>query len=416
MENLPDLKLDYIRSFFPSLAGEWVFMDNAGGSQTLKLVADRIADYLLHSNVQHGASYQVSQKAQQRVRTATETMATLVNASDPQEIVMGPSATFMFRILSICLSAQWSPGDEVVITNTDHEANVSPWTDLERMGITTKVWELNPETLQLDLEDLQALLSPQTKLVAVTHTSNVLGTINPIREIADMVHLHGTLLAVDGVAYAPHRLVDVQALNADFYVFSLYKVYGPHYALMYGKKSLLLAMQGLNHYFINGDQIPYKFQPGNVNFELAYGAAGLVDYLSQVARSHSPERQHTLRGEMALAFDLFAKHEEVLAKRLMNYLGQKSSVRIIGEPIPDAEKRVPTISFVVENQSSDDVVNKIDPYQIGIRYGDFYAKKLVQALNLEPQNGVVRVSLVHYNSIEEVDRLIAGLETSGLIK
>lgn len=409
------LDLDYIRPHFPALAGDWIFMDNAGGSQTLGLVAERIGDYLLSSNVQHGASYAVSQQAMRRVQVATEAMATLVNARHASEVVMGPSATAQFRILALSLAQGWQPGDEVIITNTDHEANVSPWTDLEAQGIVIKVWRCDPDTQHLHLDDLRGLLSERTRLLAVTHTSNLLGTLNPIRPIADLVHEAGALICVDGVAHAPHRLVDVQALDVDFYVFSFYKVYGPHYALLYGRRELLVELPRFNHYFINGEQVPYKFQPGNVNFELAYSTTGLADYLSGVARHHIQGNHLSLREEMKVAFDLFAEHEEALARRLLDYLTSKDKVRIIGDPSSDQQRRVPTISFVVEGLPSDTLVSRIDPFHIGIRYGDFYAKKLIHDLGLTDQNGVVRVSLVHYNTLEEVDRLIEALEAAAML-
>lgn len=415
MPSMP-LDLGYVRSHFPALQGDWIFMDNAGGSQTLQMVAERISDYLLHSNVQHGASYAVSQQAARRVQMATEAMATLVNARHPSEIVMGPSATAQFRILALSLARGWQPGDEVIVTNTDHEANLSPWTDLQAQGIAVKVWRCDPESQQLSLDELDKLLSERTRLVAVTHTSNLLGTLNPIRSIAERVHAAGALICVDGVAHAPHRLVDVQALDVDFYVFSFYKVYGPHYALLYGRRELLVELPRFNHYFIDGEQVPYKFQPGNVNFELAYGTAGLADYLSQVARHHLRGSHLSLRQEMEAAFDLFAAHEEALAERLLTYLTAIPGVRIIGDLSPDRGRRVPTISFVVEGQPSDVIVSGIDPFHIGIRYGDFYAKKLVYDLGLEAQNGVVRVSLVHYNTLEEVDRLIEAFEATGLVR
>jgi selenocysteine lyase/cysteine desulfurase len=219
--------IDFVRQQFPSLAGDWTFFDNAGGSQTLKQVVDRISEYLLTSDVQLGASYAISQLAGDRVAKAAQAMATLINAKSPSEVVMGSSTTLMLRILSLCLSQTWTPGDEVIVTNCDHEANIGPWVDLKKQGIQIKVWRLNPDTLTLHLEDLEQLLSDRTRLVALTHASNLLGTINPIKEIAKVVHAQGAMICVDGVAYAPHRLVDVQDLDVDFYVFSFYKVYGP---------------------------------------------------------------------------------------------------------------------------------------------------------------------------------------------
>jgi len=409
----PTLDLTYVRSQFPALDQQWTYMDNAGGSQVLKGVADRIHDYLISTSVQHGASYAVSQQAVNRVQEATQVVASLLNAADPQEVVMGPSTTALIRILSLCISQQWKEGDEVIVTNTDHEANVSPWTDLEAKGIKVHIWKANLDTHRLELDDLAPLMNERTQLVAVTHTSNVLGTLNPIRQIADFVHERNALICVDGVAHAPHRLVDVQQNDADFYIFSFYKVYGPHYAVMYGKKQLLLDMPGLNHYFIKRTDLPYKFQPGNVNFELAYGMLGLTDYLQEIARLHFPNETRNTRADFQRAFDLFSRQEEVLGEKFIEYLQTKSRVRIIGEPTADASLRVPTISFVVEGVKSDEIVAFVDSHHIGIRFGDFYAKKLIHDLGLDAQNGVVRVSLVHYNSLDEVNRLISALEESG---
>ena len=405
------LQVDYVRQQFPALAGDWVFLDNAGGSQTLKQVVDRISEYLFTSDVQLGASYAISQLAGERVLRAREAVATLINAADSTEVVMGGSTSLLLRLLSFCLGRGWHPGDEIIVTNMDHEANVSPWMDLQQQGLVVKIWRVNPDTLELDLEDLKALLSPQTRLVALTHASNILGTINPIRSIADLVHAQGAMICVDGVGYAAHRLVDVQALDVDFYTFSFYKAYGPHYAVLYGKQQHLLSIPGINHYFIDGPDIPYKFQPGNVNFELSYGMLGLCDYLSDLAKLHHPDAiEQSLRNRMVQAFELISAYEEGIGERLLHYLTSKPNVRIIGSPHADQDKRVPTISFVVSGVDSATIPPQIDPHRIGIRYGDFYAKRLIKDLELDKQNGVVRVSMVHYNTIDEIDRLIECFE------
>jgi cysteine desulfurase family protein (TIGR01976 family) len=412
MTHPTSLSLDFVRQQFPSLAGDWTFFDNAGGSQTLKRVVDRISEYLLTSDVQLGASYAVSQLASERVAKAAQAMATLINARTASEVVMGSSTTLMIRILSLCISQTWNPGDEVIVTNCDHEANIGAWVDLAKQGIKIKVWRLNPDTLKLHLEDLEQLLSDRTRLVAFTHGSNILGTINPVKDITKLVHRHGAMVCVDGVGYAPHRLIDVQDLDVDFYVLSFYKVYGPHYALLYGKQEHLLAMPGINHYFIGKTDIPYKFQPGNVNFELSYGMLGLCDYLSELAQLHYGEQTAPdLRSQMVQAFDLMSVHEDVISDRLLKYLTSKSNVRIIGQPQANRDLRVPTISFVVEGINSQTIPLQIDKHNIGIRFGDFYAKRLIEDLGLDKQGGVVRVSMVHYNTIEEVDRLIQALET-----
>lgn len=401
------LQLDFVRQQFPALAGDWVFLDNAGGSQTLKRVVDRISEYLLTSDVQLGASYAISQLAGDRVLRAREAVATLINAADSTEVVMGGSTSLLLRILALCLSQGWRAGDEVIVTNCDHEANVSPWVDLKPQGIVIKTWKLRPDTLELHLEDLASLLTPRTKLVALTHASNVLGTINPIRQIADLVHANGALVCVDGVGYAAHRLVDVQALDVDFYAYSFYKTYGPHYAVLYGKQEHLLNLPGINHYFITGADIPYKFQPGNVNYELSYGLLGLCDYFSDLARVHYGEAlDPTQRGRMVQAFELISNYEDIIGDRLLRYLNSKPNIRIIGHSEAERNQRVPTISFVVDGVDSATIPPQIDVHKIGIRYGDFYAKRLIEDLGLLPQNGVVRVSMVHYNTLEEVDRLI----------
>lgn len=401
---IPSLNLPFVRQQFPALAGDWVFFDNAGGSQTLQPVVDRISEYLLTSNVQLGASYAVSQRSGDRVNQGAQAAATLMNAADPSEVVMGASTSLLLRILSLCLSQQWSAGDEVIVTDCDHEANVSPWVDLQERGIVVKTWRVHPETLELRLDDLEPLLSPRTRLVALTHASNILGTINPIRPIADAVHRAGALVCVDGVGYAAHRAIDVQAMDVDFYVFSFYKVYGPHYAALYGKREHLLSIPGINHYFIAEAEIPYKFQPGNVNYELSYGVVGLCDYLAQLASSQPQSTSQ--RQQIEQAFDLISQHEVDLGDRLLRYLRSKPNVAIVGHPYAEAEKRVPTISFTVAGVDSATIPPQIDLHQIGIRYGDFYAKRLIAALGLESQHGVVRVSMVHYNTLEEVDRLI----------
>ncbi|MEH1884861.1 cysteine desulfurase-like protein [Nostoc sp.] len=405
------LNLDKVRQYFPALAGEWTFFDNAGGSQTLKKVVDRISEFLLSSDVQLGASYAVSQLAGERLALATRGMATFINANSSKEIVMGPSTTMMLKVLSTCLGQTFTPGDEIIVTNCDHEANIGAWVTLEKQGIKVKVWQIRPDTLELDLADLEVLMSHRTKLVTLTHASNVLGTINPIKEIAAFVHDRNAMICVDGVAYAPHRLVDVQDLDVDFYTLSCYKVYGPHHALLYGKEEHLLRLPGLNHYFIQQTDIPYKFQLGNVNFELSYGMLGLCDYLSELAQLHSGDQTAPdLRNQMVQAFDLISIHEEKISDRLLNYLNSKSNVRVIGQSKADRQLRVPTISFVVDGMNSSTIPAKIDQHYIGIRYGDFYAKRLIEYLGLASQYGIVRVSMVHYNTLEEVNNLIEAFE------
>ncbi|MGY5849234.1 cysteine desulfurase-like protein [Salegentibacter sp. F14] len=405
------MDIHFVRRQFPALEQDFTYMDNAGGSQTLAKVAERISGYLLHHNVQLGASYKVSREAGEKLSYATNEVSKYINASRPEEVVIGPSSSMLLRILSICISEQWQENDEVIVTNTDHEANISPWTDLEKKGIKIKIWKVNPETLELELSELEKLLTKHTKLVAVTHVSNILGTINPIKKITEIVHRSGALICVDGVAYAPHRQVNVRELDVDFYVFSWYKAYGPHLAVMFGKYDLLYEMEGINHYFFSKKDVPYKFQPGNLNFELTYSLLGITEYYEEFYREHFRNtKKLNPQQKLAKSFDIVARYEERISGLLLTYLKGNSDIRIIGYPEADRTKRVPTISFVHARKKSDEIVKKIDEFRIGIRFGDFYAKKLIQDLELQEKNGVVRISLVHYNNAEEVKRLIEVLK------
>ena len=401
----------FIRQHFPGLDRDFIFMDNAGGSQVLGSVIQRTTDFFRNYYVQLGATYRISEEAGSKIEEATAQIAGFINAANPKEVVIGPSTSMLLRILSICLSRNWRAGDEIIVTNTDHEANVSPWTDLEKAGIVIKTWKINRETLRMELSDLEALLSEKTRLLAMVHVSNILGTINPVREAAALAHEAGALICIDGVAATPHLGVDVQELDADFYCFSTYKTFGPHQAVLYGKYDLLHHLDGLNHYFFSREDVPSKFQPGNVNFELTWSLGAIPDYFALLHHHHFPEDSDTtLRNKYLRSYQLIASHEEKLASRLINFLLPVPGIRIIGETTGSHEVRVPTISFVSNRFKSSAIVEQVDPWNIGIRWGDFYAKKIIQYLGLEEQDGVVRVSLVHYNTLEEIDRLIEVLD------
>jgi cysteine desulfurase family protein (TIGR01976 family) len=402
------LDLDAIRREFPALNESVVYLDNAGGSQVLRRVADRVREYLLTSSVQLGASYAQSQLAGERVLAARRAVAELINAAHEDEVVMGGATTALMFLLTQALLPGISPGDEIIVTQSDHEANIGGWMRLERAGARIKIWQVNPDSLELELEELQRLLSPRVRWVALTWASNILGTLNPVPEIARLVHAAGGRLCVDAVAYAPHRLVDVQASGADVVVFSFYKVFGPHYAVLWGRRDLLLSLPSLNHYFIGPEVIPYKLQPGNVNYELSYGCIGIHDYLRDAGTALGAAGGN--RQRMQTAFDAFARHEDALAERLLTWLRGKRAVRIIGHATATHARRVPTISFVVAGVRSESVVRHVDAHGIGIRFGDFYARRLIEALGLDAQGGVIRVSIAHYNTMSEIDRLIRHLD------
>jgi cysteine desulfurase family protein (TIGR01976 family) len=398
------LDVDFVRSQFPALQSGIAFFDNAGGSQVLKPVADRIAEYLLTTSVQTGATYDLSRKATERVHEARIKVARLINASRPEEVVLGPSTTVLARFLAIAMAGQFSAGDEIVLTTFDHESNIGPWLTLKDRGVVIKFWSVDRETFEVDMDELDALLTDRTKLVCVTHTSNILGTIMPVAEIARRVHGRGAKLCVDAVAYAPHRAVDVADLDVDYYMFSFYKTYGPHYAVLYGKYDNLLELDGLYHYFYGRDKVPMKLEPGNLNYELAWGCTGIVDYLDTLGGGTGD------RGAIERAYDDIANHEEVIGGRLLSYLRDRNDTRIIGARTAERKTRVPTVSFTIDGKDPKAIVSKIDGDQIGIRYGDFHSRRLIEHLSLAQSNGVIRVSMVHYNTVDEVDRLIASLD------
>nr|WP_314091760.1 cysteine desulfurase-like protein [uncultured Shinella sp.] len=403
------LDLDFVRSQFPGLSHGWTFFDNAGGSQILKRAVERINTFLYDKNVQIGGSYEVSQAAAKALYEARTAAMHLVNASRPEEIVFGNSTTALLQNLARAMLSQLAPGDEIIITIADHESNIGPWDRLRDAGIVIKTWPLNKDTYTLDLVDLEPLMSARTKLVCVTHVSNILGSINPVREIADFVHARGARICVDAVAYAPHRAVDVQAFDVDYYVFSLYKTYGPHYALMYGKYDHLLELDTLYHYFYGKDKVPGKLEPGNPNYELAYATCGIVDYLTEIGEMAG--ETGSTREKIVTAYSAITAQENALVDRLLTYLRGRNDCRIIGHSANRDGTRIPTISFVFDGRDSAEICKAMDTHRIAIRFGDFHSRRLAEYLDLTENNGMVRVSMVHYNTIDEIDRMTKALDT-----
>jgi cysteine desulfurase family protein (TIGR01976 family) len=399
----------YVRSQFPALANQQVYLDNAGGTQVLAEVAARIYDYLLNTNVQPlQSSYPMSQIALERLRTARQRLANWINAGSSEEMVLGSSTTLLLYLLSQSIGKTLNAGDEIVVTDCDHEANIGPWEKLQSLGATIRIWKVRRSDFALHLEDLLPLLGRRTRLVCLTHCSNVFGTINPVKAIAAAVHRVGGLICVDGVAFAPHREIDVQDLDVDFYAFSFYKTFGPHYALLYGKREHLLSLPGINHFFIRNEDIPYKFQPGNANYEFTYATAGIVDYLERLG-------EHTYvasdaRGKRRAAYSEIALHEQDLASRLLSYLNQRPEVMVLGSRLADASIRVSNISFVVKGRDSREIVEVTDQTGIGIRCGDLYAKRYYDSAGLDQYHGIIRASMSHYNSIEDMELLIESLD------
>lgn len=386
------------RAAFPALSRDFVFMDNAGGSQCLGAVADAVRAYLLERNAQLGASYSVSVEASAHVLAGRRAIARLVGVADDRQVVIGPSTTQLLSNLALAVAPGLAPGDQIVVTNADHEANIGAFRRLESRGVVVREWELDLESRTLRLDQLEPLLGPRTRLVCMTHCSNVLGTIHDVRAVAGRVHAAGARLLVDGVAFAPHRQVDFTALGVDYYVFSLYKVYGPHLAALVAPLGHLEELANINHEFL-ATEVPYKLQPGNVCYELTASLPALEAYLCALGG-----------GALDVTYAAIARHEAALAERLLCFLRARSDLTLIGDSSSDPDRRVPTLSFAPHAKSPEAVVRAVDALGIGIRHGDFYSRRLIRALGLGDRGGVVRVSMVHYNTLEEVDRVIGALE------
>ena len=404
------LDLAYVRQQFPGLESEWAFFDNAGGSLPAGIVIDRVTEYMRRWPVQLGATYQVSADAGAHVEASRAAIARLVTAdvgepASPEEIVIGASTSELIGRLARAKGARLAAGDEIIVTNFDHEANITPWRRLADQGLVIRTWQIDPETCTPRIEDLEVLLNRKTRLVCFTHASNVIGDALPIEHITSLAHDAGAEVCVDGVAYAPHRALRVKDWDVDWYAFSLYKVFGPHCAVLYGKRDAMRAVANQNHAFYTDDDLPGKLEPGAFPYELAYAAGGVYDYLRDLARHHAGDRA-TIRD----AFDRITQHERGLTTRLLRWLREQPAVRILGSDEVHSSRVLPTVSFIVDGLRSSQVTPHADREKVGIRYGHFYAPRLIDALGLTEQDGVVRVSMSHYNAHTEVERLIEVLD------
>ncbi len=409
--DIPELDTDWVRRQFPALESGWAFFDNAGGTLPAVNVIDRVSEYMRRWPVQLGASYAVSQEASAGLERATRAVASLMDRGDGSnidsaQIIWGASTSELLQRLARAMSPRLVAGDEIIVTDIDHEANNSPWRRLANLGVGVREWRLNRATLRLEPDDLAALLNSRTRLVCVTQTSNVLGTILPLGEVTRMVHGSGARICVDAVAYAPHRLLDLIAWDVDYYTFSLYKVFGPHIAVMYGKADALAGLCNINHQFFADGDMPWSLMPGAYPYELGYGALGVTEYLEALAAHHGGAAD---RAPLDVAFSLIEDHETRLLAPLLEFLRERRGVTIFGEPQTDARVRLPTASFTVDGVLSSTIPPRLDPHRIAIRWGDFYAPRLIDALGLGERDGVVRVSLAHYNEASEVERLITTL-------
>lgn len=407
-QTISDAERARIRAQFPALAGATVFLENAGGSQVPKVVADRIYDYMMSTYVQLGAGYGLSQQATQIVDDAHDFVRLVMNGRNG-EVILGSSTSVLLQMLSGCYAKVLAPGSAIVVAQTGHEANIGPWKNLAQLGFDLRWWEMDPLSCTCSMDQLDELLADGVALLAFPHVSNLLGEIVDAAAITERAHAAGARVVVDGVAFAPHRAIDVDAWNVDWYAFSTYKVYGPHMGALWGRRDALAELNGPNHFFVHDDELPYKFEVGGANHEGCAALLGLRDYLAFLTGVSEPGA--LARKDIERAYDAMTSCELPLQARLIDYLGSRHDVRIIG-PASAGPDRVGTISFIHESKSSAEITAEVDRSGIGIRHGHMYAYHLCEAVGLEPDDGVVRVSLVHYNTLDEIERLIEVLETA----
>ncbi|MEM1263767.1 MAG: aminotransferase class V-fold PLP-dependent enzyme [Pseudomonadota bacterium] len=399
----------WINAMFPALSKTpMALFDNAGGTVPCRHAIDAVAAYQRDCPVQLGADYRMSTIATERLDRAFADAAQLLGvdaATIPfdQQIVFGASATALIDALARALVQRWSAGDEIIVTNVDHEANIGAWRRLESLGLVIREWQLDDPSDPLTVATLAPLLSERTRLVAFTHASNILGNVTPIAALCAMVRDAGALSVVDGVGFAPHRALDVAAWGADFYVFSLYKVFGPHNAVLYGAPSAWPQAGNISHSFHRDAPPSVRLAPGAFPYELAAGTSGVVSYLAELAeRLRAPSRLAT--------WQALQRHEDRLTTIVLNALGAMHDVHVIGTDNSTAE-RLPIISFTVRGRSSQHVSQALIDAGFAVRHGHFYAPRLLRALAIEPDDGVVRLSLAHYNSVAQCERFVAALDT-----
>ena len=405
------LDLEFVRAQFPSLvdppAADWAHLENAGGSYCPRQVVDLLVALFSQAKCQPGWGFGPSVAATEAMDRSRSVMAELFNAGS-DEIHFGPSTSQNTYVLAQAFRPLWGAGDEVIVTNQDHEANSGVWRRLADTGIVVREWQVDPVTGLLDPADCEALINDRTRLLAVTHASNVAATVNPIRRLAERIHAVGGHVVVDGVSYAPHALPDVVELDCDVYLYSAYKTYGPHIGMMYTRAGLLEQLAHQGHYF-NEPILSTRVTPAGPDHAVIGAAAGIVDYYDAIHHKHFDRDPGSGLERAREVFGLFADHEEELMAPLVSFLADRDGVNLVGAPSSDHRVRAPTIAFHTERASSAEIYRALIDARVSCGHGHFYAHRLVSALGLDPDDGVVRLSLVHYNSPAEVDRALGVL-------
>ncbi len=400
--------IDFIRAQFPAFEQESLkgqsFFENAGGSYTCRQVIDRLTRYYNSRKVQPYAPYEASTLAGEEMDEARSRLAEIMGVAT-DEVSFGPSTTQNTYVLAQAFGQYLKAGDAIVVTNQDHEANTGPWRRLADRGIEVREWQIDAETGHLDVNDLSNLLDDKVKLVCFPHCSNVVGEINDVSGICRIIRAAGAYSCVDGVSYAPHGIPDVGALGADVYLFSAYKTFGPHQGIMVINRALGETLPNQGHYF-NAGTLYQRFTPAGPDHAQIAASAGMADYVDDVYAHHNGGTAGP-RERGQYVHDLFRDQEVKLLQPLLDYLGAKNSVRMLGPN--DAKIKAPTVAVAIAKQG-EAVAAELAEHGIMAGGGDFYAVRCLKAQGIDPDHGVLRLSFVHYTAPNEIDKLIKALD------
>jgi selenocysteine lyase/cysteine desulfurase len=400
------LDIAWVRAQFPafeqpSLQGQ-AFFENAGGSYTCRHVVDRLHRFYTERKVQPYEAYAASRLGGEEMDEARVRLAEMLGVAT-HEVSFGPSTTQNTYVLSQAVRQWIKPGQSIVVTNQDHEANSGPWRRLADAGIAVLEWQVNPDTGLLHTEDLEKLLEQDVALVVFPHCSNVVGAINDVAAICALAKSAGARTVVDGVSYAPHGFADVDALGCDVYLFSAYKTYGPHQGIMVIREDWGFDLPNQGHHF-NGDSLYKRFTPAGPDHAQVAACAGMADYFDALSSHHGGG---TGAAAARLSHDLMRDQEVAVLQPLLDFVAGKNSVRLLG-PV-DAAQRAPTVAMSL-GTSAAEAAAKLAPLGIMAGGGDFYAQRPLTAVGVDPDIGVLRVSFVHYTTTAEVDALMGALD------
>jgi cysteine desulfurase family protein (TIGR01976 family) len=407
------LDVAWVRAQFPSLqlqvnGNAAAFLDGPAGTQVPRQVMDAVQNYFLNSNANTCGAFSTSRSTDAIIASARAAMADFFNC-DKEEVVFGQNMTTITFALSRAIGRELSAGDEIVVTTLDHDANVAPWRALEEKGIVIRQVDIRESDCTLDLDDLKRKITSKTKLVAVGYASNAVGTINPVAEITKLAHAAGALMFIDAVHYAPHGPIDVRALGCDFLVCSPYKFFGPHMGTLYGKREHLLRIRP---YKVRPapDSLPDRWETGTQVQELIAGIGAAVDYLAELGRRCDPAAKDR-RSALLAAYRATRQHEMALLSRLIEGLLAIPGLRFFGISDPKQfHQRCSTVSIRLANYTPTEIATFLGERGIFTWDGNYYALNLTERLGVEAVGGLLRIGLVHYNTLEEVDRLLAALQ------